>query len=164
MNARNRLWGSDTDDVRGRALECEIAANNYVVLNTGQGTHQTNSGSMTHIDVSLASRKLATKCTWTTLNSLMGSDHVPIIITINARTETQLASVPKWKLAKADWTAYRRSIEQQVQAVTFSDYDEVDQLNTKIVDIIITAAEESVPRTKPSVSKRHNHSPIGMTI
>jgi len=35
MNARNRLWGSNTNDARGRALEDAIIAHGYVVLNTG---------------------------------------------------------------------------------------------------------------------------------
>ena len=151
MNARNRLWGSDTDDVRGRVLESAIDANSYVVLNNGQGTHQTNSGSMTHIDVSLSSRKLATKCKWTTLNNLMGSDHAPILISINARPEQQLSSVPKWKLTSADWTIFRQSVENQIQAVTINEHEEVDQFNSKVVDILITAAEESIPKTRLSL-------------
>ena len=159
MKDRNRLWGSDTDDVRGRALESAIDANNYVVLNNGQGTHQTNSGSMTHIDVSLSSRKLATKCKWTTLNNLMGSDHAPILISINARPEQQLSSVPKWKLTSADWTIFRQSVENQIQVVTINEHEEVDQFNSKVVDILITAAEESIPKTRLSLSKRHKPLP-----
>ena len=55
MNARNRLWVSNTTDARGRALPDAISAHGYVVLNTEEGTYQTYHGSMTHIDVSLAS-------------------------------------------------------------------------------------------------------------
>ena len=84
MNARNQLWRADSDDTRGQLLEHKIAAHNYVILNTGQGTRQSLTGSVSHIDVSLASRQLAVNCQWTTLNDTMGSDHVPIIITVNA--------------------------------------------------------------------------------
>jgi len=79
-NARNLLWASNTNDARGRALEDAVSAHGYVVLNTGEGTYQTYHGSMTHIDVSLASNQLATKCRWATSKNTMGSDHVPIII------------------------------------------------------------------------------------
>ena len=44
MNARNRLWGSTTNDARGRALEDAIIAHGYVVLNTGVRTYQTYRG------------------------------------------------------------------------------------------------------------------------
>jgi len=149
MNPRNRLWRSNTNDARGRALEDAIIAHGYVVLNTGVGTYQTYHGSMTHIDVSLASSQLATKCRWATFNNTMGSDHVPIIITINARPERQRITAPKWKSAEADWNVFRDCINDQID-------DDVDQLNSKIVDIIRSAAEQSIPRTKPSVPDARN--------
>ena len=158
MNARNRLWGSNTNDARGRALEDAIIAHGYVVLNTGVGTYQTYRGSMTHIDVSLASSQLATKCRWATFNNTMGSDHVPIIITINARPERQRIAVPKWKSAEADWNVFRDCINDQINTTDVTD-DDVDQLNSKIVDIIRSAAEQSIPRTKPSVCRRQKPLP-----
>jgi len=106
MNARNQLWGAETDDRRGQLIEDAIANHNYVVLNTGQGTRQSTSGSMSHIDVSLASRQLAAKCRWTTLNNTMGSDHIPIVVTTSARPDQELAALPRWKCSKADWSTF----------------------------------------------------------
>lgn len=153
MNAKNRLWGSDKNDARGSALEDAITTHNYVVLNTGQGTYQTYGGSMTHIDVSLTSTQLATRCRWMTWNNTMGSDHVPIIITINARPEKQLFSGPKWKFAKADWITFRRFIDDKVETTEFNN-DDVNQLNSKVTDVIIEAAKKSVPETKKTALSR----------
>jgi len=115
MNAKSPLWGSDTYDTRGRDLDDAINAHKYVVLNTGQGTHQTSTGLMTAIDVSLASRQLASKCSWAALNNTLGSDHVPIVITVNARVDRQLATTPKWKLSKADWNTFREILTKSWQ-------------------------------------------------
>lgn len=154
MNARNQLWGADTDDTRGQLLEDAIATHNYVVLNTGQGTRQSPTGSMSHIDVSLASRQLATKCGWTTLNNTMGSDHVPIVITVNAVPDRELATAPRWKCSKADWSAFRRLMEEQLTGLEVKEDDDIDSLNDHIADIFRQSADHSVPQTKPSSSKR----------
>jgi len=109
-------------------------------------------------DVSLASSQLATKCRWATFNNTMGSDHVPIIITINARPERQRITAPRWKSADADWNVFCDCINDQINITDVTD-DDVDQLNSKIVDIIRSAAEQSIPRTKPSVSRRQKPLP-----
>jgi len=114
---------------------------------------------MTHIDVSLTSTQLATRCRWMTWNNTMGSDHVPIIITINAEPEKQLFSGPKWKFAKADWITFRRFIDDKVETTEFNN-DDVNQLNSKVTDVIIEAAKKSVPETKkPALSRRQKPLP-----
>jgi len=111
---------------------------------------------MTHIYISLASNQLATKCRWATYT--MGSDHVPIIITINARPGPQHFTAPKWKSAEADWNVFRRCIDDQINTTDVTD-DDVDQLNSKIDDIVRSAAERSIPRTTPSASRRQKPLP-----
>ena len=88
----------------------------------------------------------------------MGSDHVPIIITINARPERQRIAAPKLKSAEADWNVFRDCINEQINTTDVT-YDDVDQLNSKNVDIIRSAAEQNIPRTKPSVYRRQKPLP-----
>jgi len=90
---------------------------------TQEKTYQTYHGSMTHIDVSLASSQLATKCRWATFNNMTGSDHVLIIITINARPERQRITAPKWKSAEADWNVFRDCINDQINTTDVTDAD-----------------------------------------
>jgi hypothetical protein len=52
-------------------------------LNTGIFTHASTRGHKTHIDLSLVTDNLALYSSWYTLNNAMGSDHVPIVITLN---------------------------------------------------------------------------------
>jgi len=159
FNASNCLWGSHTNDARGILLETAINTNNCVVLNNGQGTHETNNGKMTCIDVSVVSRILATKCTWSVFNNLMGSDDAPIKITFNARSEHQFATIPKWKLTMADWISFQHSIENQVDNIITSKDHDVENLDNQIINIIISAAEQSIPQTKPCVLERHKPLP-----
>ena len=114
MNAKSPLWGNDIYNARGRDLDDAVNAHKCVVLNTGQGTRQTTTGLMTAIDVSTVFRQLATKCSRATLNNTMGSDHVPIVITANARPDKQLATTPKWNLSKADWNTFREILTEKL--------------------------------------------------
>ena len=50
-----------------------------------------------------------------------------------------------WKSAEADWNVFRQCIDDQIIATDVTD-DDIDQLNSKIVDIIISAADRSFPR------------------
>ena len=84
-------------------------------------TCQTYQGSITHIDVSLASSQLATKCRWATFNNTMRSDHVPIIITINARPERQRITAPTWKSADADWNVFCDCINDQINTIDVTE-------------------------------------------
>ena len=156
MNAKSPLWGSDTYDTRGRALEEAVNAHEYIILNTGQGTHQTKTGLMTAIDVSIVSKQLATKCSWKTLNNTMGSDHVPIVISVSVYPDKQLATVPQWKLAKADWIMFQQILKENLTASNTdqaADKD-IDQLNDDFINTIRYAAEQSIPQTKPQFSRR----------
>jgi len=91
----------------------------------------------------------------------MGPDHVPIIITINAHPERQHFAASKWKTAEADWNVFRRRIDDQINTtdVTDADVDQVPYWNSKIVDIVRSAADRSIPRTKPTVSRRQKPLP-----
>ena len=59
---------------------------------------------------------------------MMGSDHAPIIITINARPERQRRiTAPKWKSAEADWNVFRDCINDQINTTDVTDDDVEDR-------------------------------------
>ena len=55
LNAKSKMWGSDTSDERGRVLEEFLEQSSAVVINTGQPTYQHRSGSQSHLDVAIVS-------------------------------------------------------------------------------------------------------------
>ena len=137
MNARNRLWGSNTNDNRKSAGKRNYRAR--IRRPEHRRRDLSDHGTITHIDVSLASSQLATKCRWAAFKNMMVSDHVPISITINARPERQRITEPRWKSAEADWNVFRDCINDQINTTDVTDAD-VDQLYSKIGDIIRSAA------------------------
>lgn len=157
FNAKSALWCSPITNRRGRELSDLITESEYVVLNTGKPTHVHHDGGVSHIDVGLASRGLAMKCQWTVLDDCMGSDHYPILITLDERPVIEKSSTPRWKLKNADWSAFETAC-----LVAFTDPpidSDVEQLNEFITSSIVKAAEATVHQTSPGLAKRNKPLP-----
>ena len=148
VNARSTRWGSDRVCSRGRIIEKCIDRANLVVLNTGEPTHMDyHSGTMSHIDLSLATSNLSSKINWSTLNNLMGSDHNPIKLTVNETVTRQNSSQMKWNLKKADWNSFREELEKTIKDTTIGELN-IDQYNDVVVKILETAASITIPKMK----------------
>ena len=157
FNAKSSLWCSPKNDARGRELSDLITESEYVALNTGQPTRVNHDGTVSHIDVGLASRRLAMKCLWSVLDDAMGSDHYPILVTLDERPVLEQSSIPRWKLKNADWSAFETAC-----LVAFTDPPldgDVEQLNEFVISSIVKAAEATVCQTSPRLSKRNKPLP-----
>jgi endonuclease/exonuclease/phosphatase (EEP) superfamily protein YafD len=74
------------NDARGEVIANIATDRELVALNDGTPTRLDQArGSGSHIDVTFASSRLVSKCRWSVLNNAMGSDHNPILITIDER-------------------------------------------------------------------------------
>lgn len=111
LNAKNKLWNSATENGRGRAIETLVTQHNYVVLNTGQPTFQNSRGHTSHIDLALVSHSLGAKCTWTTMNNTMGSDHMPMITEVGESLYVEVDTVLKWRVNIGHWKTRKTSAD-----------------------------------------------------
>ena len=151
MNARSPLWGSPEDVVDGRGRLFENVLLNYPVsvLNDGSPTHyhiQTNSFST--IDLSLCSSDCIDIFDYKVLDSRHDSDHYPIMITWR-RPPIIISRHVSFRTDKADWKKFTRLTETAMDAEEYS----VEDLLQSIVCLIITAAEQSIPKTPETYSK-----------
>ena len=86
FNAKSTLWGSSKTDNRGKILENFIEKYSLVCLNNKVGTRLNHDGSLSHLDVALASCSLGANCIFSVLEDRWGSDHFPIKIEIQMTT------------------------------------------------------------------------------
>ena len=91
-NAHHSSWGSNYSEIDGWVEE-----NGLVLLNLGQPTYKHTNGSLTHIDLTVASSEMALKLEWELHTDNFGSDHFPINI-INSCSDTPLTPQHYWKL------------------------------------------------------------------
>ena len=156
-NAHSSLWDDNWEgksDKRGEAVEDWIAKG-MSILNDGKPTHILRAtGNLSAPDTSLAHSSLVDKITWEALTEL-GSDHKPIIITIgDAFSKLKSPPVYKWKLDKADWSAYAKAVD-----MTLPTDQELDSMSTHGVEesirkTILKAAGSHVGKKKITITAK----------
>ena len=82
-NAHSPIFGARRSDRRGKIMEDLTLTMNLVILNTGEDMHLATNGSMSPIDISLASPNWATQTSWKVLCKSLGSDHNTTQMNVN---------------------------------------------------------------------------------
>ena len=73
FNGHNPLWGSCKIDHNGKIIEDAIFTHNMICINSGKGTRiNSNQGTLSCIDITLTSPRIATNCKWAVLNNTWG--------------------------------------------------------------------------------------------
>lgn len=147
INAHHPVWGSSFSNKRGKELEEVFDKNDLVILNSGEPTYYNQTtGKGSCIDVAVCSTHLAGNLEWEVLGDSYGSDHMPTLI-CNPRETQENPTRPKWKIQEADWEQYQRIVD-------FPLIGDPEEQMKGITSGIISAAEQSIPRTKGAPSRR----------
>jgi exonuclease III/ribonuclease HI len=146
LNGHNPLWGSKNININGRLIEDLLDQHNFSVINTGEPTYQIYTGAMSHLDITLVSNNLATKCKWSVYNDLMGSDHAPTLTTLNDFSISDPNMLPKYIFSKADWKSFASRCQETFKN-NISSEDPIVFYNN-LVKSIIDAADMAVPKTR----------------
>lgn len=148
LNAHNEIWGSRLTDRRGHMLEEIITGENLVLLNTGEQTHLTMAnGSLSAIDITICSSTIAADLQWSVLDDTYGSDHFPLMTSMERFLNKEYRT-PKWILEKANWKKFT-----EITNIDIPDTGSIDELNEQITNIIVQAAERTIPKTTSKVTK-----------
>lgn len=148
LNSHHPLWGSGTPDSKGNICAGIVEDYDLVVLNDGTPTF-TRGQTNTAIDVSLASREITKRLSWTCLEDPMGSDHRPVRIRSNCKPP-ETSRRPRWIYDQADWAAFEIAIDASLDINTPSN---IDELTTTIFD----AAKGTIPRTSTTPGRKALH-------
>lgn len=157
FNAHNVVWDPvAATDNRGRLLLDCIESNQLVLLNIpGVKTYQHHTGSESVLDLAIVSKNIAAQCTWLPLNNHLGSDHAPIIITLNEQKLENPYKQAKWLFNKADWHKFKTELMSAKIAFDKS----IDDISSDISHTIIKAAEAAIPKTRPANKPRSKELP-----
>ena len=112
-NAHHVSWGSNDSDRRGKIIDNWVTNNGLIILNNGEPTYISNSGTFTHIDLTIASADIAVDLNWAPQSETYNSDHYPIVINSNFSSPIPHRA-PRWQLQSADWDKYSRVLKMPV--------------------------------------------------
>lgn len=152
FNARHESWDSNYVGNLSRNSEELIEflnATDYIVLNDGSGTRlNPTNGTTSALDLTFATASMGHKCDWQVHEDTLGSDHFPILLSVNAsHKHVDHRPQQRWKLTKADWALFK----DLTANISFNDKNNtVNECNSIFIDKILEASELAIPKTKTS--------------
>ena len=161
FNVRHELWDNeyrgDYNPLGDQFTEF-LNQTEYVILNNGNGTRiDVDTGKLTAIDLTLISAALCNNSDWLVGDDTMGSDHYPIVTSLNVRHK-HVTQVPaqRWKLCTADWDLFRRKTADM--NICFNETD-INRANEIFISETMAACESAIPKTRP-MEKNKKISPL----
>uniref|UniRef100_A0A1B0D7L8 Endonuclease/exonuclease/phosphatase domain-containing protein n=1 Tax=Phlebotomus papatasi TaxID=29031 RepID=A0A1B0D7L8_PHLPP len=86
FNAYSTLWGGESSNRWGQMIETWAEEHELTVLNDGRFTRVAcPPNSCSAIDLSIVSSNLAVDCVWDLYENTLGSDHIPILLSVSTR-------------------------------------------------------------------------------
>ena len=150
-NAHHTSWGSPSSDSRGNLLVDWLAEGNLALLNTGQPTYLSSTGTYTHIDLSITSTSFSPSFTWQVNPTCFHSDHFPLLIDTGFSHHQTFPRPPHYVLTKANWTKFQEKIS--LPSTFVSPSDTCHQLEQALLHSASQSIPLSATHVKPSFCK-----------
>ena len=152
LNSHHSLWGSNIDTNAGKHIAEMLETSNFCVINSGQIT-RIDDRSESAIDLTIVSDRLSGQAEWEVIQEPCGSDHLPILTTLNFSPEIEEIKLPKkFIFEKADWSEYKTLLNEH--KIEEFDSTSVNSFLNDITNKILNAAGSSIPRTSGKTKRR----------
>ena len=145
-NAHHPDWGSPNSDSRGNLISRWVHDNSFILLNSGEPTFMSNTGSCTHIDITVCSANIASSLDWKPHHDLLNSDHFPLVIGGNEIDELELVQ-DKWNMKSADWNLF-----QQILLLP-ENFKSPDEACSSFTEAIVEAANKAIKKRSNNINR-----------
>ncbi|CAH2101808.1 unnamed protein product [Euphydryas editha] len=155
FNSHHTSWGSHYSDGFALLLLDLFDDANLCILNDGSPTRRVYPGQnpKSAIDLSLASPSLASMLSWNVLPSTFGSDHFPLILSMNHQSSCSINPNPllKFKLRSINYSAYAASVDSMMDSLPDSQDDGNILICYELfLKAILNSANSHFPKKHPS--------------
>ncbi|KAI5754247.1 hypothetical protein M8J77_007077 [Diaphorina citri] len=153
FNAHSPVWGGVRTDHNGSQIETLLMDNQDIcLLNSNEATHLNFSyGSISSIDLTLASSSLVLDVQWSIHDDLCHSDHYPILVEFINHNASQHSKREVWLFKKADWGTYKMNINFDTKINEITD---IDKCLETVNDNMLKAAKVAIPILDTSKMKQ----------
>ena len=136
-----------------------IVDSDLVLLNDGHVTRIPDVANQrpTAIDLSLVSPSVAIESDWNVEENCLGSDHLPILISLNEQVKNEENEVedqiPKFCYNRADWDSYQQFLLSR--DISSIEHNDLDIFYSNFTSAVLSAAEYSIPKIKTNIHSKH---------
>ena len=149
INAHSPIWHSHTTDHRGDLIADLLGNSDHITLNTNTHTRLPFAANQrpTSPDITSITTNLYNRTHWETLNAL-NSDHLPILTTINTRTNFRLQQNRQTytNYNKANWQSFTTETESSFRNI--NPQSDTHTANKILTNIILNADKHNIPKGK----------------
>ena len=145
-NGHSPTWGYEDRNPSGRYVEELTNTTNLVLLqdkNSKETLFHRPSGKTFRPDHTLISADIRSQCQIEVMEDL-GSDHLPILITLGVKNEENTRRDPRWNYCKADWQEYRNKTDDSLRILDCNK--DIDSQVTDFTNAILQVAASTIPR------------------
>ena len=159
FNSHSPLWERDCKIATCNRLVENIVDSDLVLLNDGHVTRIPDVANQrpTAIDLSLVSPSVAIESDWNVEENCLGSDHLPILISLNEQVKNEENEVedqiPKFCYNRADWDSYQQFLLSR--DISSIEHNDLDIFYSNFTSAVLSAAEYSIPKIKTNVHSKH---------
>ena len=147
INAHSSSWYSRITDHRGAIIEDILHNSNHMILNSNTPTRipTAKNQQSSSPDITTISTNLYHQTSWKTIYAL-NSDHLPIIITLNTKTNYKLQQNRRsyTNYNKADWQKFSEEIEEIILKTNTTE--DIHTANRILTNAILTADKHCIPK------------------
>jgi len=164
FNAKSPLWGNSQYNARGEILEEAIADSHaFSVINTGDHTF-IGPQSSSALDITICKHHIAWKSSWQIIPDLSGSNHVPILISIqdvnstpniSHSNQTHSNHFQQININKINWSSFSSISAQQISDI--SDIDNSPQQAYQTFKNILMNATVQSATSKSYFTNAHSN-------
>ena len=159
LNVHASSWDQwQPEDEMGAKLEDWMADNDFGIVNDGSASRvNAGTGGRSAPDVTLINNFWLDKVEWCTIEC-MGSDHLPIIITVDCPLST-LKPPPitelRWNWAKADFEGFSRDVEVSVMSTPLHIATaSLDARMRYLNEVMLSAAKVNIGKVKATTNDK----------
>ena len=164
FNAHSPFWEKDSNIITSNRLVENIVDSDLILLNDGSITRIPDNSKhrATAIDLSFISPELSPLCSWETYGDSLGSDHLPIMISLTLTNKSNQTPdrtediIPKYNYKKADWNKFQTVIASHDLQNTLNENDDINKVYSTFKELVIRAADLSIPKIKETKSSKHH--------
>lgn len=165
FNAHNEVWGSSSTCRVGGEVREALDELDLSLLNDGTPTfHSVAYHSNTVIDLSVAHDSLAMRLSWRVSDDPWGSDHLPIIMRLQAIPDlsSKTKRVPRLHNTNTDWDLFQVNLDKDIKLIGDIESMDIESLYSTFISVIEDALLSAAPSgrwARSSVSTLAFHPP-----
>uniref|UniRef100_A0A6M2DNA1 Putative rna-directed dna polymerase from mobile element jockey-like isoform x2 n=1 Tax=Xenopsylla cheopis TaxID=163159 RepID=A0A6M2DNA1_XENCH len=149
FNCHHKEWGGNVTDLRGVKLYDIIDDLSLVGLNDGNPTTiRRHDRKPSSIDLTFCSSNLTGSINWKISEEVLGSDHLPIIITMNIKMRDTIRKIATstWNMKKANWNGYSCCIDKLLKETV--PPEAIEDKYKYLQDIIAEASKKNIGKNR----------------